>query len=194
MTPVFKAFRSRLTLLVGLCLVVLLAASCTKQEPFDESAWLSRGAETITPVKQNLIASLSAGLAESPQQAVSACRLEAPAIAARFSTDSVTIGRTSHLLRNPANVAPNWARPLLEEYVNNPSVMSPRAVQVGQSEVGYVEPVLMAPLCVSCHGATIDSTLQSTIRELYPNDEAVGFGEGDFRGVFWIKFASPHAS
>jgi hypothetical protein len=55
--------------------------------------------------------------------------------------------------------------------------------------VGYVEPIYVQPLCVTCHGATLAPDLQAKIDELYPNDQATGYAAGDLRGVFWAELA-----
>jgi hypothetical protein len=52
--------------------------------------------------------------------------------------------------------------------------------------VGYVEPIYTKPLCTACHGSAVEPALLAHIRERYPEDRAVGFEEGDLRGLFWV--------
>ena len=49
--------------------------------------------------------------------------------------------------------------------------------------VGYVEPIRVIHLCVSCHGPNVEPELLAEVRSLYPDDEATGFllGEEDRR-------------
>jgi hypothetical protein len=53
---------------------------------------------------------------------------------------------------------------------------------------GYVEPIGVQPLCLTCHGESLAPDLASRIEELYPADRAVGYRVGDLRGVFWAEF------
>jgi hypothetical protein len=41
-------------------------------------------------------------------------------------------------------------------------------------------------LCLACHGETIDPAVAGKIAELYPEDKATGFREGDLRGAFVV--------
>jgi len=168
-----------LGLIAGFILGPTLAADPTAAE---------RGGELLMPFKKDLKAALIAGMADSPTGAISVCRLEAPRIAERLSVDGVRVGRSSHRLRNPDNRSPAWAAPLLEAYVSSPDARAPVAVDLDGDRVGYVEPILVAPLCLACHGEAIAPEVQAQIDALYPDDEAVGFRTGDFRGIFWAEF------
>lgn len=152
---------------------------------FDEEAWKARGAEAVAPFKQQLKAALVEGLAESPQAAIATCRIEAPEIARAASTEGVKVGRASHKLRNPENRAKDWMTPLIGQYLGGAT--EPRAVVIDEQTVGYVEPIVLQPLCVTCHGTAIPAAIEAGIAELYPSDEATGFQVGDFRGVFWAE-------
>ena len=58
---------------------------------------------------------------------------------------------------------------------------------MSDGRVGYVEPIHLLPMCLVCHGESIDASLADRIREKYPDDRATGFREGEFRGLFWVK-------
>jgi hypothetical protein len=49
----------------------------------------------------------------------------------------------------------------------------------------YYKPLKMGGLCLNCHGPKeqIDSRVMQTIEQHYPNDEAVGYEDGEFRGL-----------
>jgi hypothetical protein len=49
-----------------------------------------------------------------------------------------------------------------------------------------VEAIRMEKPCLMCHGPEIAPPIAERIAKLYPDDEATGFEEGDFRGLFWI--------
>jgi hypothetical protein len=147
-----------------------------------------RGAELLKPFKQELQAALRQGLEQGPAQAIQACRIEAPRISASLSVDGVTLGRSSHRLRNPANAAPEWVTPIMESWVREPGLREPLTIDLPDSQRGYVEPIVVQPLCLACHGENLEPDVASGIRDLYPDDQATGFEAGDFRGVFWVEF------
>ena len=105
-----------------------------------------------------------------------------------LSGDGIRLGRSSHRLRNPANVAPAWVAPLLDDYVADSADRAPRVVALSAGRSGYVEPIGVQPLCLTCHGDAVPPEVTARIHELYPEDRAVGFDVGDLRGVFWVEF------
>ena len=149
---------------------------------------VSRGATILAPFKQDLQQALLEGLAQGPEQAIAACRIKAPEIAGALSRDGVRVGRASHRLRNAANVAPDWVASLLDDYAADSSDRAPRTVPLENDRSGYVEAIVVQPLCLTCHGDSLAPEVASTISELYPSDNAVGYRVGDLRGVFWAEF------
>jgi hypothetical protein len=169
--------------------VILLAymiSSCSSPE-YDP---VPKGAELLAPLKTNLKTALISGMAGGPVNAIAVCKTEAPRIAGELSVDGVVMGRSSHKLRNHENVAPAWAAPIIESFAADGELPIPTGVELGGGRYGYVEPIMTQPLCLSCHGSSLHPDIAAKISELYPNDEATGFGEGDFRGVFWVEFAT----
>ena len=76
-------------------------------------------------------------------------------IAEQLSGDGVHVGRSSHRLRNPDNVAPGWAQPVLDEWSLDASDAAPVALALPGDRVGYVEPIVVQPMCLNCHGAEV---------------------------------------
>ena len=152
---------------------------------------LARGAELLQPFKQQLQGALRSGLSQGPAEAIAACRTKAPEIAASLSGDGVRVGRSSQRLRNPANVPPEWVEPLLDAYQRHPSARTPRAVRLDERRRGYVEPIFVKAPCLTCHGENLAEPIAAKLSELYPEDRAVGYQVGDFRGVFWVEFPAP---
>jgi hypothetical protein len=149
-----------------------------------------RGQAELAPFKQQLMGALKAGLAEGPDQAIDACRVEAPAIAAGLTTEQVRLGRTSHRLRNPDNAGPAWVTAVLQDYLDGEGGWQPRVVQLPANRTGYVEPIVTQPLCLTCHGTDLAPPVASALETLYPEDQATGFAVGDLRGVFWVSFGA----
>jgi len=165
-------------------LLVVLAAAALGVSDQDAD----RGAEILAPFKRELMAALSEGMARGPENAIGACRLRAPEIAASLSRDGVRVGRTSQRLRNPSNAPPDWVAPLLDAYGEAPAERSPRVVALGDDRRGYVEPIFVQSLCLTCHGTAVPGAIAAKLAALYPEDQATGYREGDFRGLFWAEF------
>lgn len=162
---------------------VVALAACTKPVVDHEA----EGAALLAPLKKNLKAALIGGMESGPDEAISACNTAAPLIAGELSIDGVSMGRSSHKLRNSENVAPEWAVPFLQAYVAGTQT-DPVAVELEKDRVGYVEPIMVQPMCLICHGAQLPPNIAVKIEELYPDDKATGFSDGDFRGIFWVEF------
>lgn len=168
-------------------LAFALAATAARAQPPE----LDRGAELLAPYKRDLQQALRDGLAEDPVEAIGACRIQAPEIAEALSNEGVRVGRTSHRLRNPANVPPDWAGLILAAYAVDPADRAPRTVLLPDDRAGYVEPILVQPLCLTCHGQALAPEIAARIAQHYPEDQAVGYEVDDLRGVFWIEFPRP---
>lgn len=119
---------------------------------------------------------------------------------AQFLIDSlskaygVSIKRTTFKVRNPFDKpddieikALNTFKKMREEKKG----LFPILKQINDKEVGFYYPILIDnPLCLNCHGTlgeTLDSTIYKRIKELYPNDNAMGYKLGDFRGMWSLK-------
>lgn len=147
----------------------------------------AEGAALLAPFKQGLKSELMKGMESGPVAAISACSIEAPRISGELSVDGVVMGRSSHKLRNARNVAPEWVAPYQDAYAAGKR-SGPVAIEYAEGRFGYIEPIMIQPMCLNCHGAELHPDVAATINELYPDDEATGFSEGDFRGVFWVEF------
>lgn len=167
--------------------VIFSLALLASHAPAQQSA-PAREPEVLAHFKRDLQDALRTGMTQGPVEAIAACRLRAPEIAKALSRDGVRLGRTSHRLRNPSNAPPDWVSPILDAYVANPADRTPRTTALPDGQSGYVEPILTQPLCLACHGKVLAPDVSARIKELYPEDEAVGFEVGDLRGVFWVAF------
>ena len=167
---------------------ILLALPVVPGTALSQEEDVAHGAELLAPLKKELKQALMAGMRNGPLSAISICKDEAPAIAASLSVDGIEIGRTSHRLRNPANSAPNWVDLILEKYLGEESDRAPTVVSLENNRQGYVEPIVVAPLCLACHGKTLAPDVSAHISEAYAEDEATGFDVGDLRGVYWVEY------
>lgn len=139
--------------------------------------------------KEALFARLSGRLtevmkADGPVAAIQVCSREAGIIAIDVGDKfDVRIGRTAAKLRNPQNKPPEWVEPLIEE-----SPSEPLFVDLPNGHTGALLPIKLQAKCIICHGPadTIADDVKTQLAELYPQDHATGFKEGDLRGWFWV--------
>jgi hypothetical protein len=120
-----------------------------------------------------------------PSGAVVVCRDLAPMISEHVGEEhGVLIGRTSHRLRNPENVAPEWAAEWVARRDDRPAYL-----EGPSGELGVLLPIRLMKPCLACHGASdaLDGDVLAALAESYPEDRAVGFAEGDLRGWFWVE-------
>lgn len=154
---------------------------------YDAEVMKQRAAQTLMPFKQQLMQALQRGLQQGPAQAIDVCRLEAPAIATAASIDGVAIGRTSFRLRNPANAPTVWQQTGLRHYQQSED-REPMLINLEGGRVGYMEPIVTAPMCLACHGSELSAEVKDALSAHYPADQATGFAAGDLRGIFWVSF------
>ncbi|MBY6018334.1 DUF3365 domain-containing protein [Halomonas denitrificans] len=154
---------------------------------FSSTAFSNDTATTLLkPFKKELKQALMAGLQQGPESAVQVCQQQAPALAQRFSVNGVEMGRTSDKLRNPANTAPEWVVPILKQFQSGD--LTPVTVALDANTEGYAEPIMVGPPCLTCHGNQITPPVQQALNEAYPDDHAIGYELGQWRGLFWVSY------
>lgn len=47
-------------------------------------------------------------------------------------------------------------------------------------------------MCLPSHGSSMAPSVEARLRELYPDDQASGFQEGDLRGIVWATLPAGH--
>ena len=128
-----------------------------------------------------------------PMTAVSVCNERAPEIAAQLSEETgFTLRRTS--LKPRATPPTDWEREVLENFeARRADGEPPKAIAWhevvsvdGDKQLRYMKAIGTEGVCLTCHGTDIDPALKAKIDKLYPEDQAVGFEEGDIRGAFSI--------
>ena len=116
--------------------------------------------------------------------AIAVCKGDAPRLAKEVSKErALSIGRTSHRLRNTANQPPAWAKALVEDKIADPTYLTSR------DSLAALLPIPTGPMCLNCHGPEdgIAADVKKALNEQYPDDQATGFEEDDLRGWFWVE-------
>ena len=156
-----------------------------------DKAVIEKAASSLKPLKKNLMKTLKGEMkAGGPVKALSACNTEAPKIKEKINKDlkakGITIGRTSHKVRNAKNAPKEWVKSFLGDYVRGKRT-GKVAVDLGD-KIGYLEPIKIAkPVCLKCHGGDIAAPITKALNEKYPHDKATGFKLNEFRGLFWVE-------
>lgn len=108
----------------------------------------------------------------------------------------VEIKRTSTKYRNPLNVpdkyegvALNYFNMLAREGKQLPPEFIQKITLEDETFFYFYRPLVMAGLCIQCHGdpTEMDPNLVSVLSEKYPDDKALYYKEGDFRGLIRVK-------
>ena len=181
---------------IVLSIIALGLAACqsVSNDELDRRTAESRAVtmEFMQTLKGELQAAMKAG---GPVNAIQVCNKRAPEIAAGFSEQKGwMVARTSLKYRNPNNAPDAWERTVLEQFEGrkangeDPKQMEYADVveDDGVKKFRFMKAIPTGPVCLACHGETIDAAVESRIQELYPEDRARGYNAGDIRGAFTI--------
>ncbi|GAB4014524.1 MAG: hypothetical protein Fur0010_12760 [Bdellovibrio sp.] len=150
-----------------------------------------RAKNYLAPFKKELMSTLQTTMKEKGAvAAVQVCNEKAPSILQsklnQLKKDGVEFGRTTHKLRNSDNAPRPWVQSYLEKFISG-ELKSAFVVKISEKRIGYLEPIMIQPACLNCHGEKIAPEVESILSQKYPNDQARGFKVGDFRGLFWLE-------
>ncbi|MFP4131576.1 MAG: Tll0287-like domain-containing protein [Thiohalospira sp.] len=184
------------TILTVTSLALMGSASASELgQQVEENVGESRA--TIKEFATTLQGELKAAMQEGgPTEGIGVCNEAAPRIAAKAS-DSYggEVGRTSLKVRNADNAPDEWERQVLERFEKladkgaDPKKLDHFEVhrtEDGDREFRYMKAIPTQEACLTCHGENIPKSVQKTIDENYPEDEARGFEKGDIRGAFTL--------
>ncbi len=130
--------------------------------------------------------------------AISACSEKAPKMAAAASQNTGwAIRRVSLKNRNPKAVPDAWEKAVLEDFdrraaagENPAGIEKAEIVADGDKKVlRYMKALPVQPVCTSCHGTPdkLTADVMARLKEVYPNDLATGYREGQIRGALTVK-------
>lgn len=143
-------------------------------------------------LKGTLMGAIQAG---GPEAAIAVCKVKAPAIAKeKAASTGWSIGRTALKLRNPANSPDAWERYVLLRFQDQISDGTEvknlehyeTTTKNGERVFRYMRAIPTQAPCLICHGSNLSQNVKAKIEELYPEDRATGFSQGELRGAFTI--------
>jgi hypothetical protein len=131
-------------------------------------------------------------------EAMTVCREKAPQMAKSLSEQTGwAIRRVSLKNRNPKAVPDAWERAVLEDFDRRTAAgEKPTGIEKGEvvSEGGqrfyrYMKALPTQDLCLNCHGTPdrLAPGVAAKLKELYPDDKAVGYGPAEIRGAITIR-------
>jgi len=191
--------RRRLTLL-AVCLLVVSTYSSNAQQgskdiAFEEALMDARKVsnQLAEKVRGLLLQEIGKGGFSS---AVRVCSELAQEMTLQFNAETGHhVRRISLKYRNPKNVPDAYEQRKLEEFniLNQRKELSNEYSEIveeqGKKYLRYLKPLIVAPLCITCHGSkeNIPQEVKTILAERYPDDRATGFLVVDVRGAITVK-------
>lgn len=175
-----------------LCAIVLLGTA-TVSSVVDVGREQTLAKKAVHQLNQGLRKKLTQALKNhGPAGALDVCAKEAPEIIARIERElGVTVKRTSLKLRNPENAPDAVEAELLEALAASDRAGEnlPQGVTTFPNDRHrFYQVIKVERSCLQCHGQP--SAMQEAVREelsaSYPEDKAVGYEEGEFRGIITV--------
>ncbi len=184
--------------IVALILNLILISPAFADEPATQHLTIQEAAhEKVQQLTQTLKMQLQTAVKEGGiVKGIEACSLQAQDISKRLNTDNWEVKRTSLKVRNPLN------RPLQEEASVLEAFEGAKLTGKSIKELSYYEvedkgshrihhymqAIPTQAMCLSCHGETLTEDVKAALLTRYPDDQAIGFKEGDIRGAFSVRF------
>lgn len=180
-----------------LALAALLAFPLTASQAPAPEALASQARSLAGNLMLSLQGELFAAMKEGgPVKALDVCRVKAPKIAADTAMGTPwKISRTGVRVRNPENAPDPWEAAKLEEFqkrlAGGEEAAAIEAWEVveteGRATFRYMKAIGTTSPCLNCHGSGLKPEVAEKVKELYPEDRAVGFATGELRGAFTLS-------
>ncbi len=163
----------------------------------DRELAVERGEPAAGALAQGLVGRLSAALDEGgPAYAVEFCSQEAIPLTRSIEAEmenGLELKRTTLRWRNPDNAPDPWEEAALQymQELEETEEGAPEAI-TGPGPDGtlrYYRTLRTGPQCLACHGgeADLDPEAARLIADAYPEDQATGYTEGEFRGLIRVQ-------
>jgi hypothetical protein len=155
----------------------------------DEQQAMALAQQFAAQLKPKLQGAISTG---GPVYAIDVCATEAPNIAAELSAQSGwKITRVSSRNRNPNAVPDAWEAVAITTFERQlEEGADPTTLKLSETTVvGYrfAKPLIVEPLCLTCHGKNIAPEVSRALASHYPQDHATGYDTGQIRGIISLS-------
>lgn len=171
---------------------IIACGQSSKMSQEEKEKWMQQGKEAVdkaaTRVKDSLIQAMQAG---GPLNAINVCKhiMESE----NAYGGEYEIRRTALKFRNPLNKPKLREKQVLEmmrDAHGRKQEIGPVLDAHDDGALYYYHPIMVQPLCLNCHGTPgkeITEEVFNEIKRKYPKDKAMGFAEGDFRGMWSVQ-------
>lgn len=182
---------------LGLCLL-MLAFSTFADTDSEVAAAKAAIKEVAGALQTELKSAMRSG---GPVAAIAVCHTRAMPITAQVAAEhGMNLSRVSLKNRNPDNAANNWQTTVLEDFEKKRLAGNDTAqlawtetVNVdGGKEFRFMKAIPTGEVCLGCHGSKLAPEVSTILAELYPQDLATDYGEGDIRGAFVVTRILPN--
>lgn len=174
---------------------ILALSSCTQEKPDADITQLSQEAMGIVQefggsLKPQLKAAMKAG---GPVNAISVCKVQAPAISTHLNNKHKDwdIKRVSLKNRNPNATPDAWEAKVLKEFdkqaASGEDIKTMKFAEIVDGKFRMMKAQGVEPVCLHCHGTNIKADVNSKLKELYPHDKATGYQLKQVRGAFSLS-------
>lgn len=127
-------------------------------------------------------------------KAVTFCNKKAyPITDSMAVAQNASISRVSDKPRNPQNKASKKELIIIEKFkkaIANNQEYQP-VTEIENGEVRYYAPITTNSMCLQCHGSpekNIEPKVRTTLKNLYPEDKAIGYDVNEVRGIWSITY------
>lgn len=179
--------RSCLAFIAGMLLVAAVPVSAVEVGPQEVAA--KAASQLGQEMRRKLIDSMQKN---GPAGSIVVCAKDAPLISSRIEQElGVSIKRTSLKVRNPRNAPDTAEREVLEslDLSQKAGRTLPPGVTVFPGHPRrFYKTITVEQACLKCHGdaTTVNEQVRREIAAKYPDDKAVGYKEGDLRGIISV--------
>jgi hypothetical protein len=157
-----------------------------------DSTLVARGRAATNKLQLALKQELSRAVEEGGAvNALSVCNVKALPIAEDVGRElGVSVGRVSLRNRSPRNEPTAEQAAVLQRFAQD-GAPADTVLTLADGDRLYMRPIrITSSLCLNCHGTEADLTegVAARLDELYPDDDATGYHEGELRGAFTVLF------
>ena len=192
--------------MVGVGFLSCAIFSCTKEKQNTElkisdtvrAEMIDQGNKASAALFGELVPKLQAAMKSGgPEKAITVCKEVAQTTTLNTSNTfaDLKLTRVSLKPRNPINGADEMDRDVLREWQSQLAAGKPfpeAVVKLKNSKTAvYYKPIPIAEVCLKCHGdpSTFPKELTQQLKQLYPDDQAIGYKLNDLRGAFRAEFS-----
>lgn len=148
--------------------------------------------ETQKSLATNLMKNMKSGGVEA---AIPFCNSMANPLTSEMEIKyGAKIKRVSSKTRNANNAPSQHEIEIIDQYndsMNSNKSLDPIVEVNVNDEVQFYSPIIVEKKCLKCHGALENDLTKETdslIKSFYPDDKAIGYREGQLRGIWSITF------